>query len=68
MLDANLTAQLTGLLKENLRENVELRARLDDGPTSARIRELLDELAALSDRISVAAGRRSPGPGFAGAG
>ena len=54
MLDANLTAQLTGLLKENLRENVELRARLDDGPTSARIRELLDELAALSDRISVA--------------
>ncbi len=53
MLDATMTAQIHGLLKENLREDVELRARLDNGPKSAEIRELLDELAALHDRVTV---------------
>ena len=53
MLDTNIQAQLKKLLGDNLTENVELRARLDDGDKSRQIRELLDGLAGLSERISV---------------
>jgi len=52
MLDANLTAQLSTYL-ENLTRPIELVASLDDGPKSAELSELLDEIAALSDRITV---------------
>jgi len=53
MLDANLKQQLQGLLT-NLREPIELLASLDDGPKSAELATLLDEIAALSDKVSVA--------------
>jgi alkyl hydroperoxide reductase subunit F len=52
MLDAGLTAQLaTHLQKITLA--IELVASLDDGPKSAELVGLLDEIAALSDRITV---------------
>lgn len=53
MLDTNLQAQLKKLLSDNLSEHVELRAKLDDDGKSTQIRELLDVLAGLSDRITV---------------
>ena len=52
MLDATLTDQLRTYL-ENLTRSIELVASLDDGPKSAELGELLDEIAALSDKISV---------------
>ncbi|ALC11169.1 alkyl hydroperoxide reductase subunit F [Sphingopyxis sp. 113P3] len=52
MLDANLKQQLQGLLT-NLREPIELVSSLDDGVKSAELADLLDEIAALSDKVSV---------------
>ena len=53
MLDANLTAQLKSHL-EKITRPVELVASLDDGAEVRRSsRELLDEIAALSDHITV---------------
>ncbi len=52
MLDASLLAQLTTHF-EKITRPVELVSSLDDGPTSARLAELLDEIAAQSDRITV---------------
>jgi Alkyl hydroperoxide reductase, large subunit len=52
MLDANLKQQLQGLLT-NLREPIELVSSLDDGAKSAELADLLDEIAALSDKVSV---------------
>jgi alkyl hydroperoxide reductase subunit F len=52
MLDASLTAQLRSHLAKITRP-VELAASLDDGPKSAELMELLDEIAALSDEITV---------------
>ena len=52
MLDANLTAQLTTHL-EKITQPVELVASLDDSPKSAQLAELLDEIAVLSDHITV---------------
>ena len=49
MLDANLTAQLQTHL-EQVTQPIELVASLDDSPKSAELRELLDEIAALSDQ------------------
>ena len=52
MLDANLTQQLQTYLA-NLREPIELVASLDDGEVSAKTRDLLEQIAALSERSQV---------------
>ncbi|MEJ2578727.1 MAG: FAD-dependent oxidoreductase, partial [Kineosporiaceae bacterium] len=52
MLDAALTAQLRSYL-EKVRQPVDLVASVDDGPKSGQLLELLDEIAALSERITV---------------
>ncbi|HRE02927.1 MAG TPA: alkyl hydroperoxide reductase subunit F, partial [Ilumatobacteraceae bacterium] len=52
MLDANLTAQLNTYLS-NIVHPITLAASLDDSKKSAELRELLDEIAALSDKITV---------------
>ena len=52
MLDANLQAQLKGYL-QRLTQPVELVASLDDRPASAEMRELLEEIAALNDKVSL---------------
>src|SRR4029079_18171690 len=52
MLDATLTSQLKTYL-EKVVHPIELVASIDDGPKSAELIELLDEIAALSDRVSV---------------
>jgi NADH-dependent peroxiredoxin subunit F len=51
MLDANLTAQLKQYLAM-LREPIELVASLGNDQRSADMRELLNEIAALSDKVS----------------
>ncbi|MXP40626.1 alkyl hydroperoxide reductase subunit F [Altererythrobacter soli] len=51
MLDANMTQQLSQYLA-NLREPIELVASLGDDPKSAQTRELLEEISALSDKVS----------------
>ncbi len=51
MLDANLTTQLRQYLV-NLREPIELVASLADDARSAEMRELLTEIAALSDKVT----------------
>ena len=51
MLDANLTNQLKTHL-ERLTQPIELVASLDDGAKSAQLRELLEEIAALSPMIT----------------
>ncbi|MCX7660125.1 MAG: FAD-dependent oxidoreductase, partial [Caldimonas manganoxidans] len=50
MLDANLQTQLKSYL-ERLQHPIELIASLDDRPESGEMRELLEEVAALSDKI-----------------
>lgn len=50
MLDANLKTQLKGYL-ERLTLPVELVASLDGSPKSAELRELLQEIASLSDKV-----------------
>jgi len=52
MLDANLKQQLQGLLT-NLRDPIELLSSPGDGPKSAELADLLDDIAALSDMVSV---------------
>ena len=52
MLDATLKAQLAGYL-QRVTQPVELVASLDERPASAEMKELLEEIAALSDKISV---------------
>ncbi len=52
MLDANLTAQLKTYLG-NITQPIELVSSLDDSPKSAELASLLDEIAALSDQITV---------------
>ena len=54
MLDANLTQQLKAYLV-NIRQPIELVASLGDDAKSRQMRELIDEIAALSDKITVAA-------------
>ena len=51
MLDANLTAQL-GQYLAMLREPIELVASLGDDEKSAQTRDLLTQIAALSDKVS----------------
>lgn len=52
MLDLNLSEQLRAYLTKITRP-VELVASLDDGPKSAELAGLLDEIAALSDQVTV---------------
>ena len=63
MLDANLTQQLKAYLV-NIREPIELVATLDGSPKSQQMRELIDEIAALSDKVSVAEGQDARSPSF----
>jgi alkyl hydroperoxide reductase subunit F len=51
MLDDSLQAQLQAYL-ERLQQPIELVASLDDRPESAQMRELLTQIAGLSDRIT----------------
>jgi alkyl hydroperoxide reductase subunit F len=51
-LDATLTSQLKTYL-EKVVHPIELVATVDDGPRSTELLELLDEIAALSDRVTV---------------
>ncbi len=50
MLDANLKSQLKGYL-ERITQPIELIASLDEGAKSREMAELLEEIAALSDKI-----------------
>ncbi|MDW2981900.1 MAG: alkyl hydroperoxide reductase subunit F [Rhodanobacter sp.] len=52
MLDAAIKAQLAGYL-EKLTQPIELVASLDDSAKSRELEELLNEIAAMSDRISL---------------
>jgi len=52
MLDSNLKSQLAAYL-QRLVQPIELVASLDDRPASAEMRELLEDVAALSDKISL---------------
>lgn len=64
MLDANLTQQLKAYLV-NIREPIELVATLGDDAKSRDLGALLDEIAALSDKVTVApAGTASRAPSF----
>ncbi|MCL2644446.1 MAG: alkyl hydroperoxide reductase subunit F, partial [Betaproteobacteria bacterium] len=51
MLDDNIKAQLQAYL-EKVVQPIELVASLDDGDTSREMRELIFEIAALSDKVS----------------
>ncbi|MDR3506301.1 MAG: alkyl hydroperoxide reductase subunit F [Caulobacteraceae bacterium] len=55
MLDATLRGQLKAYL-ENVAQPVELVASLDDGAKSAEMLELLEEIASLSDKVSLVRG------------
>lgn len=52
MLDASLKAQLKAYL-ERVTQPVELVSSLDDRPASQEMRDLLEEIASLSDKIAV---------------
>ena len=52
MLEANLKEQLKGYLA-NVTQPVELVASLDDSPKSNELKALLDDIASLSDKVSV---------------
>ncbi|PRH81539.1 alkyl hydroperoxide reductase subunit F [Arenimonas caeni] len=52
MLDENLKSQLAAYLQK-LQLPIELVASLDDGEKSAELRSLLEEIAALSDKIAL---------------
>jgi alkyl hydroperoxide reductase subunit F len=51
MLDANIKTQLAAYL-ERIAQPVELVASLDEQPASAEMRELIEEIAALSDKVT----------------
>ena len=70
MLDANLKGQL-GTYLERVTLPVELRASLDDGAQSQELRAFLEDIASLSDKITVtddAPGARVPSFAIARAG
>lgn len=65
VLDAATTAQLKSYLA-NLRTPVELVATLDDSPASAEMRQLVEEVAAQSDKVSARFdGKATRTPSFA---
>jgi len=55
MLDATMKGQLKAYL-QNVTQPVELVASLDDGAKSAELLELLEEIAVLSDKVSLVRG------------
>ena len=63
MLDANLTQQLKTYLG-NLKQPIELDASLDGGAKSREMRDLLNDIAALSDLIEVVEGADERTPSF----
>ena len=63
MLDANLTQQLKAYLA-NLREPIELVSSLGEDAKSRELGELLGEIAALSDKISISAAADERTPSF----
>lgn len=63
MLDANLTQQLKAYLV-NIRQPIELVASLGDDAKSRELGELLDEIAALSDKIAVVTADDARKPSF----
>ncbi|MGA0602959.1 alkyl hydroperoxide reductase subunit F [Caulobacter sp. KR2-114] len=64
MLDAGLKAQLAAYL-QNIRQPVTLVAALDDGPKSAEMKALLDDVAAVSDKVTLATAPDDRTPSFA---
>lgn len=52
MLDAAMKQQLETYL-ENLRTPIELQAYLDDQPKSVELKDLLNDISAASDKVSV---------------
>ena len=52
MLDDNLKTQLQSYL-QNLRQPIQLIATLDDSASSAELRELLQDIVGLSDKVSL---------------
>lgn len=63
MLDDNMAQQLKGLLV-NIREPIELVSTLGDDAKSRELGELLDEIAALSDNVTVTTGDDARRPSF----
>ncbi len=63
MLDATLTQQLKAYLV-NIREPIELVASLGDDAKSKELGDLLNEIAALSDKVSVVDGADKRVPSF----
>ncbi|WP_240126447.1 alkyl hydroperoxide reductase subunit F [Thermomonas alba] len=63
MLDQDLKTQLAGYL-EHIREPIELVAALDDSESSRELDALLDEIAALSPKITRVAGDAARKPSF----
>lgn len=64
VLNETLTAQLSQLLG-NVKEPIELAASLDDSAKSVQTRDLLNEIAALSDKVSVTEEANERVPSFA---
>jgi alkyl hydroperoxide reductase subunit F len=64
MLDATLKQQLKAYLA-HLVQPIELTASLDGGKSSAEMRELLDEIAALTDKIGISEAKDARVPSFA---
>ncbi len=66
MLDASLKGQL-GAYLERVTQAVELRASLDEGAKSQELRAFLEDIASLSDKITVVEGDSGAGrvPSFA---
>ena len=52
MLDSNIQTQLKAYL-ERLQQPIELVASLDERPASDEVRELLNDIAALSEKVAV---------------
>jgi len=63
MLDDNLKTQLAAYL-ERLRAPIELNAALDDSEASGELRELLQDIAALSDKVTVGTAEDERRPSF----
>ena len=63
MLDANLTQQLKAYLV-NIRQSIELVASLGDDAKSQQMGELIDEIAVLSDQITVVTADDKRKPSF----
>lgn len=63
MLDANLKGQLKSYLA-NITQPIELVTSLDEGAKSREMKELIDEIAELSDKVSVTSGNDKRTPSF----